>query len=67
MATKEQMAAIRAQRVDSVARRMMQHGVSLTWAQADEIGDEGTGWLRTRLGLVGTSSDNGVEYAAVSR
>lgn len=39
-ATSEQLATIRAMRVDDVARAMMADGVTLSWAQADALSDE---------------------------
>lgn len=63
MATDEQMATIEARRVDDTAREMMDEGVTLTWEQADEIGDEGASWLKSRLGLVSKTSDRGVSFS----
>lgn len=65
MATVEQIATIRARRVDDTARAMARHGVSLTWGQAETIGDEGCDWIARRLGLTKTTGDEGVHFRAV--
>lgn len=56
----EHMETIAARRYDGEARAMEKHGVSLTHDQADEIGDEGVGWMKRRLGLEFTTDDRGV-------
>jgi hypothetical protein len=61
-ATDEQMATIRARRVDDVAREMMTSGVTLSWAQADDLGDEATDWISSRLGLRAETTDRGITY-----
>ena len=61
-ATADQMDSIRARRVDDSTRKMMETGGRLTWEQADEIGDEGSHWLRERLGLSTETDDTGVLY-----
>jgi hypothetical protein len=40
----------------------MEHGLKLTWAQADDLGDETIDWMRSRLGLKGTTSDRGITF-----
>jgi hypothetical protein len=59
-ATASEVATIRAARVDTIARRMMARGVRLSHDQADDLGDVGIDWLRTRLGLTVTTDDRGV-------
>lgn len=61
IATETQIATIRARRVDDTARAMMVGGVTLTHEQADDLGDEAIGWLRSRLGLTVRETDRGVE------
>jgi hypothetical protein len=63
MATAEQVSEILSRRVSDVAQGMMEHGVFLTWEQADEIGDDGRDWLRSRLGLTMATGHDGVTYA----
>ena len=63
-ATEEQIATIRARRIDAVARAMMTGGVTLTHEQADDLGEDGVDWLKTRLGLTVRETDRGVECAA---
>lgn len=65
-ATDEQIATIHKQAYDDEARAMQQSGVSLTWEQADDVGEMGTDWLVTRLGLIVTTDDAGV-HARPSR
>lgn len=65
-ATKIQIETIQARRVDDTAREMMRDGVVLTHEQADQIGDEGHAWIRTRLGLVQATDDVGVTYSVGS-
>lgn len=63
LATEPEVLEILHQRVTDVARRMMAKGVRLTWAQREEIGDAGDGWLRGRLGLsLVTTDGEGVSY-----
>ena len=63
MATTEQMDTIEHRRIDDTAREMQRMGVTLTWDQSDEIGDAGHGWLRDRLGLAKSATDeDGVTY-----
>lgn len=50
-ATEIQVATIRAQAYNATAREMASTGITLSHEQADELGDEGMGWLRERLGL----------------
>jgi hypothetical protein len=63
MATTTEMETIRARRVDDEARRMMRAGVTLTWAEAAEIGDEGVDWIRRRLGLESVTDEVGIAFA----
>ena len=60
-ATEAQLATIRARRVDATARAMMVDGVTLTHAQAAELGDECLDWIADRLGLSVIETDIGVE------
>ena len=60
--TSEQLATIRARRIDDAARVMMRSGVSLTWEEADEIGEEGCAWVESRLGLSRTTDEEGIHY-----
>lgn len=62
MATEQQLATIRARRVDDTAREMMQYGVSLSWEEAEAIGDEGCDWLARRLDLSKASDEEGVHF-----
>lgn len=62
MATSEQIATIRARRVDDTAREMMILGVSLSWEEAEAIGDEGCDWLARRLGLAKAADHEGVHF-----
>jgi len=62
-ATSTEVESIRIGRYDDAARRMEACGVRLTWAQADEIGDVGDGWLRGRLGLHSETDADGATYA----
>lgn len=59
-ATAEQMEAIRKRAYNSTARAMASHGVKLTWAQADTLGDDAMDWLRDRLSLKIKTTDRGV-------
>lgn len=61
MATSEQMNTIRARAVNVVSREMMEEGVNLSHAQADEIGADGLDWLAQRLGLSVQETCDGVE------
>lgn len=61
IATETQIATIRARRMDDTARAMMIDGVMLTHEQADALGEEAMGWLRSRLGLRVTVTDRGIE------
>ena len=65
-ATETQLATIRARRVDATARAMMVEGFTLTFAQADEIGDEGLAWIAWRLSLRVIETDVGVECSTVA-
>ncbi len=56
-ATAEQIATIRARAVNDTARAMMLRGVRLTYAQADDLGEEALDWLRSRLGLRSSTTD----------
>lgn len=60
-ATDTQLATIRARRIDDNARAMMVDGVTLTHAQAAELGDDGLAWIADRLGLSVVETDIGVE------
>jgi hypothetical protein len=62
MATVEQIATIRARLIDDTAREMMLTGVSLTWAEAEAVGDEACDWIARRLGLAKMSDDRGVHF-----
>ncbi len=62
IATTEQLATIRARRIDDTAREMMVAGVSLSWDQADALDDEARDWIARRLGLIGHTDDRGVHY-----
>jgi hypothetical protein len=63
-ATADQIATIRARRVDATAREMMTSGVTLSHEQADDLGDEAIDWLRTRLGLRIETTDTAVVCAS---
>lgn len=43
---------------------MMTAGVTLTHAEADDLGDEAMGWLRDRLGLSVEETSEGVVCTA---
>lgn len=60
-ATETQLATIRARRFDAAARAMMASGVTLTHAQADELGDDGLAWIADRLELSVIETADGVE------
>lgn len=62
MATTEQMATIKAMRVDDTARTMMAEGVTLTWDQVDDLSGEQIDWLASRLGLGRTTDDRGMVW-----
>jgi hypothetical protein len=62
MATEQQLATIRARRIDDTARDMMQFGVSLSWEEAEAIGDEGCDWLARRLDLTKAADQEGVHF-----
>lgn len=62
MATSEQIATIRARRVDDTARDMMLSGVSLSWEEAEAIGEEGCDWIARRLGLAKAADNEGVHF-----
>lgn len=66
MATSEQMATIKARRIDDTAREMMRTGVSLTWAEAEAVGDEACDWIARRLGLAMVPDDRGVHFEAAA-
>lgn len=66
-ATDTHIATIRARAYNETAREMARTGVYITHEQADEIGDVGMDWLRTRLGLEIETDDRGVVAAAVQR
>jgi hypothetical protein len=66
-ATPEQMATIRAMRVDDTARDMMANGVRLTWDQADDLSGEQIDWLYCRLGLGRESCDTGMRFLPARR
>jgi len=61
MATTEQMNTIRVRAINDEARAMMEDGVDLTHAQADEIGADGLDWIARRLGLSVQETCDGVE------
>jgi len=61
-ATKAHVEAIKSMAFGAEATEMRMHGVSLTHDQADEIGDEGCDWLRSRLGLNANTDDAGVIF-----
>jgi hypothetical protein len=65
MATVEQIATIRARRVDDTAREMMREGVSLTWEEAETVGDEGCAWIARRLGLTKAADAEGVHFVVI--
>jgi hypothetical protein len=60
-ATETHLATIRARRIDDTARAMMTEGLTLTYEQADELGDEATDWIEQRLGLSVAETDLRVE------
>lgn len=66
MATTEQIETIRAQRVDDTACAMMRDGVTLTWEQADALGDDVLDWIERRLGLRVETTHAGVVYSVVA-
>lgn len=61
-ATEAHIAAIKSMAFNAAATEMRMYGVSLTHEQADEIGDEGCDWLRSRLGLNAATDDVGVTF-----
>ena len=58
---------IRRARYNATAREIAAHGISLSHEQADEIGDVGCDWLRTRLGLTIETTARGVLASAGRR
>jgi hypothetical protein len=64
MATQDEMQTIMARAYNDTARDMERDGVTLTYAQADRIGDDGIDWLTKRLGLSCHETDGGVECEA---
>lgn len=65
-ATETQLATIRARSINATARAMMVDGITLTHAQADELGDDGLAWIADRLGLSVVETDIGVECSPVA-
>lgn len=59
--TDAQLDAIRARAVNDATREIMQDGVLLTHAEADDLGDEAIDWIGGRLGLNVTDTEDGVE------
>jgi hypothetical protein len=55
--------AILARRIDDATRQAAERGVRLSHEEAEEIGEDGLGWCRTRLGLIATTDDAGVMLA----
>jgi len=60
--TKAQMDTIEHRQMNDVTREMLDDGVTMTHDESDEIGAAGRGWLRTRLGLIMASTDEGVSF-----
>ena len=61
-ATEIQIAQIRRQAVNDVTREIMTHGIQLTWAQADDLGDDVIAWMGSRLGLAADTTDTGITF-----
>lgn len=61
-ATEDQITQIRRHAVNDVTREIMAHGVKLTWAQADDLGDETIAWMGGRLGLNKRTTDKGITF-----
>ena len=56
-----QLDALRARAVNDVTRAIMATGITLTFGQVDDLGDETMAWIGSRLGLSVTTTDRGVE------
>jgi hypothetical protein len=61
-ATDNQITQLRQHAVNSVTREIMTNGIRLTWAQADDLGDEVINWMSSRLGLKTITSDHGITF-----
>jgi hypothetical protein len=61
-ATEAQIKQLRAHAVNAVTREIMALGVKLTWAQADDLGDETIDWMGGRLGLNKRTTDEGITF-----
>lgn len=64
--TDEQRTTIEARAYNDCARDMQRTGVTMTHAQADELGEEALSWLGSRLGLRVTETDRGVTAEVAS-
>lgn len=66
-ATPAQVTQLRRHAVNDVTRTIMTSGVRLTWAQADDLGDEVVQWMRDRLGLTSRTTDAGITFEPPER
>jgi len=56
-----QLDALRARAINDVTRAIMADGITLTFGDVDDLGDETMAWIGSRLGLSVTTTDRGVE------
>ena len=62
IATEAQIKQLRAHAVNTTTREIMAQGVKLTWAQADDLGDETIDWMSGRLGLNKRTTNEGITF-----
>jgi len=58
---KAQLDALRSRAINDVTRAIMADGITLTFGDVDDLGDETMAWIGSRLGLSVTTTDRGVE------
>ena len=58
---KDQLDALRSRAINDVTRAIMADGITLTFGDVDDLGDETMAWIKNRLGLSVTTTDRGVE------
>ena len=56
-----QLDALRSRAINDVTRAIMATGITLTFGDVDDLGDETLAWIGSRLGLSVTTTDRGVE------
>jgi len=56
-----QLDALRSRAINDVTRAIMADGITLTFGDVDDLGDETMAWIGSRLGLSVTTTDRGVE------